>query len=217
VFHADRWDYVFTFKRQGVEPQLRKLTVFFKGDALERFEGDEMPSEAEFVARSTAPQGAAKVPVLEATEEQPSRPSSRQTRAEARAGRARCRPAGTYPPLEACPMAAGAPAAPDVATAHDRFHAHSVAVAGASGRMGHMLIEAMRASRRLRAGRRARHGRQPGHRQDAGAFLGHASGVPVTADLHAGLQDARGADRLHPARRHAGPSGGAAQLGVAGW
>ena len=25
VFHADRWEYVFTLKRQGVEPQARKL------------------------------------------------------------------------------------------------------------------------------------------------------------------------------------------------
>src|SRR5512133_1992463 len=32
VFHGDRWDYVFTLKRQGVAPQERKLAVFFKGD-----------------------------------------------------------------------------------------------------------------------------------------------------------------------------------------
>ena len=51
VFHADRWDYVFTMRRQRVEPQNFRLTVFFKGDALERFEGDEMPSETEFVQR----------------------------------------------------------------------------------------------------------------------------------------------------------------------
>ena len=50
IFHADRWDYVFTLKRQGVPPQERKLAVFFKGNVLDRFEGDEMPSEAEFVA-----------------------------------------------------------------------------------------------------------------------------------------------------------------------
>ena len=34
VFHADRWDYVFTLRRQNVEPQAYKLAVFFKGDAL---------------------------------------------------------------------------------------------------------------------------------------------------------------------------------------
>jgi outer membrane protein assembly factor BamE len=69
VFHADRWDYVFTFKRQGLEPQSRKLTVYFKGDALDRFEGDEMPSEADFVAQLDVARKVRKVPVLEASEE----------------------------------------------------------------------------------------------------------------------------------------------------
>jgi len=50
MFHADRWDYVFTFVRQGQAPQSRKVAVFFKGDVLERFEADTLPSEAEFVA-----------------------------------------------------------------------------------------------------------------------------------------------------------------------
>ncbi|MCX7239136.1 MAG: outer membrane protein assembly factor BamE [Burkholderiales bacterium] len=69
VFHANRWDYVFTLKRQGVEPQSRKVTVFFKNDLLERTESDELPSEAEFVAtlKSKMPTGA--VPPLEATPE----------------------------------------------------------------------------------------------------------------------------------------------------
>jgi outer membrane protein assembly factor BamE len=70
IFHSDRWDYVFTLNRQGVPPQDRKLTVFFKGDALERFEGDEMPSESEFVATLDNRRKGAKVPPLEATEEQ---------------------------------------------------------------------------------------------------------------------------------------------------
>jgi outer membrane protein assembly factor BamE len=70
VFHADRWDYVFTLKRQGVEPQALRLTVFFKGDALERFEGDTMPSESDFVAKLDSRRKLGKVPVLELTEEQ---------------------------------------------------------------------------------------------------------------------------------------------------
>lgn len=70
LFHADRWDYVFTLKRQGVEPQARKLTVFFKGSVMERFEGDTMPSEAEFVATLDKSTGKRKQPVLEATEAQ---------------------------------------------------------------------------------------------------------------------------------------------------
>jgi outer membrane protein assembly factor BamE len=70
VFHADRWDYVFTFKRQGVETQARKVTVFFKGEALERVEADALPTEAEFVASLDSGRKEVKVPVLELSEEQ---------------------------------------------------------------------------------------------------------------------------------------------------
>jgi outer membrane protein assembly factor BamE len=70
LFHADRWDYIFTLKRQGIAPQSFKYTVFFKGDALERFEGDAMPSEAEFIARLDSTRKLGKVPALEATEAQ---------------------------------------------------------------------------------------------------------------------------------------------------
>jgi outer membrane protein assembly factor BamE len=70
VFHEERWDYVFTLKRQGVEPQARRLTLYFKGDVLDRFEADEMPSEAEFVASIDTKRKGAKVPELEATEDQ---------------------------------------------------------------------------------------------------------------------------------------------------
>ncbi len=69
IFHADRWDYVFTLNRPGVEKQERKLAVFFKNNLLERFEGDEMPSEADFVAKLDSRRKNAKVPVLEASEE----------------------------------------------------------------------------------------------------------------------------------------------------
>lgn len=98
LFHNDRWDYVFTLKRQGAEPQQRRLTVFFKGEALERFEGDPMPSEAEFVASLENRRGASKVPVLEASEESLkafSKPAQPVQPAPAPA------PATTnYPPLE---------------------------------------------------------------------------------------------------------------------
>ncbi len=70
LFHQDRWDYVFTLKRQGVQPQSFKYTVYFKGDALERFEGDAMPSEAEFIATLASARKFGKPPTLEATEEQ---------------------------------------------------------------------------------------------------------------------------------------------------
>jgi outer membrane protein assembly factor BamE len=69
LFHADRWDYVFTLKRQGVEPQQRRLTVFFRGDQMARFEGDTMPSESEFVATLGTRRKLGSVPPLEASEE----------------------------------------------------------------------------------------------------------------------------------------------------
>lgn len=69
AFHRDRWDYVFTIKRQGVEPQQRRLALYFREDALDRFEGDEMPTEAEFVATLDNKRRAARVPELEASEE----------------------------------------------------------------------------------------------------------------------------------------------------
>lgn len=99
VFHADRWDYVFTLKRQGVEPQARRLTVFFKANVMERFEGDTMPSEAEFVATLDKSTGKRRVPALEATPEQLGR--YRGTPAAAAATPpAEPPPAVSYPPLE---------------------------------------------------------------------------------------------------------------------
>ena len=56
VFHGDRWDYVFTIKRKGVEAQRRQLTVFFKEDRMDRVEGDPMPSEPNSCPRWTTPQ-----------------------------------------------------------------------------------------------------------------------------------------------------------------
>jgi len=105
LFHADRWDYVFTLKRQGVEPQSYKYTVYFKNDQLERFEGDAMPSETEFIAKLGNRRKLGEVPVLEATEEQlvkaagkskPAADSAAATSASVPAGT----PAASYPPLE---------------------------------------------------------------------------------------------------------------------
>jgi 4-hydroxy-tetrahydrodipicolinate reductase len=64
---------------------------------------------------------------------------------------------------------------------------HRVAVAGASGRMGHMLIEAIRGSGDCQLAGAADVAASPAIGNDAAAFLGHASGVPVTADIRAAL------------------------------
>jgi len=51
VFHGNRWDYYFSFRR-GSTPvvQSRKFTVFFDGDKLTKWQGDELPSEYELIA-----------------------------------------------------------------------------------------------------------------------------------------------------------------------
>lgn len=49
VFHSDRWVYAFSLDQQGKIPQMRQVTVYFKGDSMERIEADELPTESEFV------------------------------------------------------------------------------------------------------------------------------------------------------------------------
>ncbi len=105
LFHQDRWDYVFTLKRQGVEPQSYKYTVYFKGDELERFEGDTMPTEAEFIATLASARKFGKALPLEATEEQlkaaeKSTPSNAATTDAGNTGAQAPAPATVYPPLE---------------------------------------------------------------------------------------------------------------------
>jgi len=68
---------------------------------------------------------------------------------------------------------------------------HRIAVAGASGRMGQMLIEAIRASGDCVLAGALDIPASPAIGNDAAAFLGHASGVPVTADIRAGLAKAQ--------------------------
>jgi outer membrane protein assembly factor BamE len=69
LFHADRWDYVFTIRRQGVAPQSFKLTVQFKADVVSQIESDDLPSENEFVKRLVSEKKIVQPPLLQASEE----------------------------------------------------------------------------------------------------------------------------------------------------
>ena len=100
VFHANRWDYVFTFKRQGQEPQQRKVALFFKDDVLERFEADDLPSETEFVASLDTRRKFGKVPPLQATEEQLKTFQEKNAGAPSTPTPPTVEPGTTYPPLE---------------------------------------------------------------------------------------------------------------------
>ncbi len=77
----------------------------------------------------------------------------------------------------------------------------NVAIAGAGGRMGRMLIEAVLASADCRLTGALDVTGSPAIGNDAGTFLGQATGVAVTADLRAGLS---GADVLIDFTRPAG-------------
>lgn len=116
IFRGDRWDYVFTIRRPGVTSQERRLTVFFKDGVLDHFEGDEMPSEAEFVASlDTGEKGRGKVPQLQASEESLERFAEKSSAAASKsAGPAAGSASGaspetlpplptSYPPLESSP------------------------------------------------------------------------------------------------------------------
>lgn len=70
LFHSDRWDYMFTIKRQGAEPQSRSVVAFFDGDKLQRIEAPELPTEQEFVASISTAKPVPNPRPLELTEAQ---------------------------------------------------------------------------------------------------------------------------------------------------
>jgi 4-hydroxy-tetrahydrodipicolinate reductase len=66
-----------------------------------------------------------------------------------------------------------------------------IAIAGATGRMGQMLIEAVRADDALRLSGALDRADSPAIGQDAAAFAGQHTGVAITADLRQGLEGAQ--------------------------
>jgi 4-hydroxy-tetrahydrodipicolinate reductase len=66
---------------------------------------------------------------------------------------------------------------------------HRIAVAGASGRMGQMLIEAVNSSDDCRLTGALDMAGNPAIGQDAGAFAGRASGVMIDSDIRQGLKN----------------------------
>ena len=107
LFHDQRWDYAFTLQRRGQPKQSYRMTLVFQNDMLMRAEGDELPSESEFVARidnSSKPTG--KQPVLQATPAQLDKLAAKPAAPAAEAAKAPAVPSplpATYPPLEPTP------------------------------------------------------------------------------------------------------------------
>ncbi|MBL0728694.1 outer membrane protein assembly factor BamE [Piscinibacter sp. HJYY11] len=98
VFHADRWDYVFTIRRQGAEPQQRKVVALFDGEKLKSIDAPDLPSERDFVASIDTQKTPRKTPKLALTPEEikalpvPPRPEPAASAPEG--------PVRSYPPLE---------------------------------------------------------------------------------------------------------------------
>ena len=53
IFHADRWDYPYLNKPGYGKPEQRTFTVWFEGDTLVRWEGDEQPDRQPFERSDT--------------------------------------------------------------------------------------------------------------------------------------------------------------------
>jgi len=102
-FHAARWDYVFTIRRQGAQPQQRRVVVLFDGEQMKSVDtGGELPGERDFVQSIDTFKTARNAPPLALSEAQlkalpPPRKSAEPEAVAASAASA----VRSYPPLEA--------------------------------------------------------------------------------------------------------------------
>jgi outer membrane protein assembly factor BamE len=53
MFHQDRWDYIYSIKRGDNPMQVKRLTLWFKDDALERIDGDMRPEPQRAAGRTS--------------------------------------------------------------------------------------------------------------------------------------------------------------------
>jgi outer membrane protein assembly factor BamE len=56
IFHADRWDYPFYLARGNGELTKARVTVYFKDDKVAKFDGGNLPTEKEYIARIAGPE-----------------------------------------------------------------------------------------------------------------------------------------------------------------
>ena len=78
-----------------------------------------------------------------------------------------------------------------MSTAANASPLHQIAIAGASGRMGRMLIEAVQNAGDAKLAGALDVAASPAIGADAAAFLGASSGVKIASDLREGLKNAR--------------------------
>jgi outer membrane protein assembly factor BamE len=100
-FHADRWDYVFTLRRQGFDDQQRAFAVLFDKDEVLKIDAPTLPTEDEFVASISRKKLPTSIPKLELTDaERAALPAPLAVAAPAASAVALEGPTRTYPPLE---------------------------------------------------------------------------------------------------------------------
>jgi outer membrane protein assembly factor BamE len=100
-FHADRWDYVFTLRRQGFDDQQRSFVVLFEKDQVLKIDAPVLPSEDEFVAaisRKKLPSTTRKLELTDA--ERAALPAPVAVAAPAASAVVLAGATRTYPPLE---------------------------------------------------------------------------------------------------------------------
>jgi outer membrane protein assembly factor BamE len=100
-FHNDRWDYIFTLKRQGFDDQARSFVVVFEKDAVQKIDAPVLPSENEFVASISRKKLPTSTPKLELTDaERAALPVPVAAAAPAASAVVLAGATRSYPPLE---------------------------------------------------------------------------------------------------------------------
>jgi outer membrane protein assembly factor BamE len=51
IFHAQRWDYTFRLAKGNGEVTVSNVVVYFKDGVVERYDGGNLPTEKEYIAR----------------------------------------------------------------------------------------------------------------------------------------------------------------------
>jgi outer membrane protein assembly factor BamE len=75
VFHADRWDYVYVYRKAGQVTEHRRMTVIFRDDKLARLEGDVVPAKSKPAVPETKPKPSPNAASLKPAESAPPRKS----------------------------------------------------------------------------------------------------------------------------------------------
>ncbi|MBZ0126885.1 MAG: outer membrane protein assembly factor BamE [Rhodocyclaceae bacterium] len=98
IFHAERWDYIYSFKPGRGEVQLRRFAVFFADNKLARVAGDVVgaePGEAEAAATAAASARSRVIEIAPDTEKKKEETKEGEQKAEVQA-----KPDGAVQPAE---------------------------------------------------------------------------------------------------------------------